>query len=286
VVRQGIANTDAAKAAFWNQIAAKMVDAKLPRISTYLKETHQLIIKKSDWTELVTARLGELYLWVEAFQKRESLTASLQEELYVALGKTVTKPEILSKNPSIKDVWFVLGKKEGIDVEGRNFRRVWLQGQTTKGFALILDFAFGNAGYEQQYMVGDLLGGDLTYYSNHYPQRATLENFQSVYSPLSISAYPNIQAFLKAYSQAIAQSPWLVQFPMILSDITPFLNEQNELQFQDLNQKIIATNAIPQATVWKILAVSGGQPIHIFGEWDGLGFEPLSMFLDGGLVVL
>lgn len=283
MVRQGIANTDAFKPSFWNQIAAKMVDAKLPRISTYLKETHQLIIQKQDWTELITARLGELYLWVEAFKKRESLAPLLQEELYVALGKTITKPEVLGKNPSIKDLWLVLGKKEGVDVEGRNYRRVWLQGQNYKKIALILDFAFGNAGYEQQYMVGDLLQGDLTYYSNHYPQRAILENLKSTVAPANIGAYTCIHDFLKAYSQAIAQNPWLVQFPIILSDIIPFLNERNELIFTDIHQKIIVSNTISQANLWKILAVSGGQPITIFGEWDGMGFEPLSMVTDGGI---
>lgn len=284
IVRQGIANTDVQKASFWNQAAAKMMDAKLPRISTYLKETHQLILQKQDWSELVVARLGELYLWIESFKKRAQLSEDLQDELYRLLGKTIKKADLIENNPSTKDHWLVLGKKEGVDIEGRNFRRIWLQGQSSHKEALILDFAFGSMGYEQQYIVGDLLEGKLVYYSLAYPQRAVFVHFQSakVYVPVSSKRYANISELLNHYSQAVASNPWLTLFPASLANVSAFMTPTKELQLRDFNNHVIPLHILEERTIWKILAISGGHPIHLFGEWNGLSFEPLSIIGPSG----
>ncbi len=288
IVRQGIANTDAQNASFWNQAAAKMVDAKLPKLSSYLKETYQLILQENDWTELVVARLGELYLWVEAFKKRELLSPSLQDELYNALGKTVKKADVLTNSPSTKDNWLVMGKKEGVDIEGGNYRRVWLQGQESIENALLLDYSFGNAGFDEQYTVGDLLKGKLAYYSSNYPQRAVFDSFEpaDLSAKVRARAFSNINGMLKAYSQAIAKNPWLPQFPAAIADVSTFMNNHNQLKIKDIQDNILPIGHLEEATIWKILAISGGHPIGLFGEWDGLSFEPLSLFSSTGVIQL
>jgi hypothetical protein len=286
LIRQGIANTAIQKASFWNQVAAKMVDAKLPRISTYLKETHQLIQQNQNWSELVVARLGELYLWVESFKKRSLLSPKLEEELYQSLGKIVKKADILEQHPSTKDLWFVFGKKEGVDIEGRSFRKIWLQGQKTKQQALILDYAFGSMGYEQQYIVGDLLDGALVYYSKAYPQRAIFESFDSakIYEEIQLDTYKDLNNALTSYGKALVQNPWLFSFPVGLSNLKAFMNAKKELQIKDVNDCMIPLTNLKEEVTWKILAISGGHSITLFGEWDGLHFEPLSMLTENGIV--
>jgi uncharacterized Zn finger protein len=286
LIRQGIANTDIQKASFWNQVAAKMVDAKLPRISTYLKETHQLIQQNQNWSEIVVARLGELYLWAESFKKRALLSPEMQEELYQSLGKIVKKATILEQHPKTKDLWFVLGKKEGVDIEGRSFRKIWLQGQKTKQQALILDYAFGSMGYEQQYIVGDLLDGALVYYSKAYPQRAIFESFDSakIYEKIEISTNKDLDSVLSSYGKALVQNPWLFSFPAGLSKLKAFLNDKKELQIKDINDTIIPLSNVKEEVMWKILAISGGHSVSLFGEWNGLHFEPLSMLTDQGVI--
>lgn len=286
LIRQGIANTAVQKASFWNQVAAKMVDAKLPRISTYLKETHQLIQQNQNWSEIVVARLGELYLWAESFKKRDLLSPNMQEELYQSLGKIIKKADILEQHPSTKDLWFILGKKEGVDIEGRSFRKIWLQGQQTKQQALILDYAFGSMGYEQQYIVGDLLDGALVYYSKAYPQRAIFESFDSakIYEKTELYTHKDLNSVLTSYAEALVQNPWLFSFPVGLSKLKAFMNDKKELQIKDTNNTIIPLSAIKEETLWKILAISGGHSVSLFGEWNGLHFEPLSMLTENGVV--
>jgi hypothetical protein len=37
---------------------------------------------------------------------------------------------------------------------------------------------------------------------------------------------------------------------------------------------------------WELLALSGGSPVGLFGEWDGESLLPLSAFAGGRLVAL
>jgi hypothetical protein len=39
-------------------------------------------------------------------------------------------------------------------------------------------------------------------------------------------------------------------------------------------------------TGWRLLALSAGHPIGLFGEWDGAAFKPLSVTAEGRFVVL
>ncbi len=282
IIRQGIANTDATKAAFWNAAAAKMVDAKLPSVGVFLKETQQLMHTQRDWSELVVARLGTLYSWVEAFKQREQLPPALQHALFARLGKTTTKAAVLAEGQTQRDQWLVLGSFEDVDVEGRDFRRVWLHGWNSGRRALLLDYAFGSVSYEHQYWTGSVWRGELAYYSPAFAQRATwvmaepLSNFSAV-QPLPSTTF---QAALGAYSKALSNNPWLQRFPMLLEDISAQWTTDGHLLLLDHNGQAIPLVELRPALQWKILALSGGHPIPLFGEWDGRAFRPLSG-LDG-----
>jgi hypothetical protein len=285
MVRQGIANTDATKAAFWNAAAAKMVDAKLPSVGVFLKETQQIMHEQHDWSETVVARLGVLYGWVEAFKQREQLPQALQHALFARLGKTTTKAAVVAEGRLQRDEWLVLGSFEDVDVEGRDFRRVWLYGWNSGRRALLLDYAFGAASYEQQYWVGSTWRGELAYYSPAYPQRATwvqgepLSNLDAV-KPLPSSDF---KTALVAYSKALSKNPWLMRFPVLLEDIAAQWTQQETLLLLDKNGQEIPLVPLHPPLQWKILALSGGHPITLMGEWDGRAFRPLSNLDSFGL---
>ncbi|MGH1337950.1 MAG: SWIM zinc finger family protein [Aureispira sp.] len=285
IVRQGIANTDAHKATFWNAAAAKMVDAKLPSIGVYLKDTQRIMNAQRDWSEAVVARLGTLYSWVEAFKQREQLSTALQHALFARLGKNTTKAAVVAEGRLQRDEWLVLGSFEDVDVEGRDFRRVWLHGWSSGHQALLLDYAFGSTSYEQQYWTGSVWRGTLAYYSPAYAQRATwvqaepLSNFSAV-QPLPSSSFKDA---LIAYSKALAKNPWLQRFPMLLEDISARWTEQGQLLLTDQMEQQIPLVVLHPTTQWKILALSGGHPITLMGEWDGRTFRPLSSLDSFGL---
>lgn len=286
LVRQGIANTEATQKAFWDQAAAKMVDAKLPSLGSYLKETYQTLRTHSDWSELVVQRLGVLYSLTQAFQQRERLPEALQQALYARLGKTMTKAQVIEQGIQQTDLWLVVAVREGEDVEGRAFRKVWLWGLKTQQWALLLEFSFGAVAYEQSYPLGSTWQGTLAFYSKAYPQRATWVHTQP--QPPAQHLLPTVptvslSTHLQQYSQALQQHPWLPSAPVALASLTAILDpKQNLLLFQ--GEQVLPCAALPESTQWTLLALSGGHPIDLMGEWNGQEFLPLSWLDELGLV--
>ncbi len=290
VIRQGVANMPMQQADFWYSIAAKMVDAKLPRLSSFLKETHQMILQSEDWLEPAVARLGELQLWITTFEQREQLPPVLQEELYSALGKTTKKADILATHPKVKGTWLVLTVVNQLDVEGRDYRKVWLQNLETGKFALILDYSFGGMGYEQQYFSGTVIKAALVYYSSNFAQRAICESYEivDIDNLPAVGITANFEALLEAYANALNISPWLVNLPVLLTDIVPhYYKEKDQIQLVDATQNSLPIRLLDDTAQWKLLAVSGGNPLTVFGEWDGTAFVPLSVIdAQEGVVLL
>ena len=53
----------------------------------------------------------------------------------------------------------------------------------------------------------------------------------------------------------------------------------------DKNQKTMPLD-VSEMTGWKMVALSGGRPFSIFGEWNGIAFRPLSAIAEGRFVTL
>jgi len=72
-----------------------------------------------------------------------------------------------------------------------------------------------------------------------------------------------------AYAEAIGRQPWLSQFPAVL-ELVPM---PAGCAADCTNKQVSLRVSTP--TNWKLVAVSGGRPLHLFGEWDGMSFRPL-----------
>lgn len=287
LIRQGFANVDIFNVDFWYKIATRMVDAKLPRISSYLKETREIIIDHDQWTDILMARLGELYLLVQTFKNRDKLSESQLSELLNAVGVTIQKSEVLEENAAVTDQWLVMGVKEDTDVEGRPFRRTWLRRGSAAENALILDYTFGTQGYEQHYVVGMWLQGELTYYPAHYAQRALLANAQTIAAPVLegvLRPFATFAALQKSYAEALSRNPWLISFPAVIANVLPSLQGKGGACLYDTNRVAIELTGFSKQFIFRLLAWSGGQPLCIFGEWNGTQFEPLSVCYEGQLL--
>jgi hypothetical protein len=78
-------------------------------------------------------------------------------------------------------------------------------------------------------------------------------------------------------TQALALNPWQPQFPLALADLTPYLQD-GCWHLQDQNGVLLLVD--PQfEDHWHLLALSGGRPLELFGEWDSRFFFPLAAWL-------
>lgn len=279
-VQTGLADLHTRDARYWDEWSAALVNAKLGSLAKRVKALPRLF-EQGDWHESLLGELGEIYLLVKGFQHIESLPIDLQQELFNTLGVSVKK-EVVLQTPPVHDHWWVLAKHEGVE-DNLRFRRVWLLGEESDDYALLLDFAWGNQGFPQDWQPGTRLKGELYFYPANFPQRALMKQFTLEHAPFEAIGFPDFLTFNAAYRAAIAQNPWLNLFPACLAQVRPFVVKE-ALFLLDLNGLQIPCRFQQAQLDWQLIALSAGEPIQVFGEWDGTHFFPLSATVEGRFI--
>ncbi|MBB4078639.1 hypothetical protein GGR28_001252 [Lewinella aquimaris] len=279
IARRGIADTMGQGTESWLAASASLTDAKLPGLAGRLR---RLATLGSDGTEAEIARtLGDLYLFVRAWRKHDELPHERRQELYQVAGVNTKRDELLRRAP-VQDHWLVLGTVEGREDRLR-YRRVWLRGERTRRFALLLDFAFGEMAFEQSWPLSGSFDGEIHFYPGSYPQRAIFPTPRAGGRPYNgLKGYDSFADMLDNYRRALAVVPWLLQYPVYLNAVRP-VRQSGELLLVD--EAGAAFPVQPDFTgFYRLLAVSGGAPMTVFAEFDGYRLLPLSILTDLGLV--
>ncbi|MEM6771716.1 MAG: hypothetical protein AAF597_14120, partial [Bacteroidota bacterium] len=168
LARRGIADTQAQGPDLLRAAAARLTDAKLPGPAGHLRRLANL---GTVGTESAFARtLGDLYLFVRAWKNRQHLSDNQHAELLQFAGMTTRKEDLLAQ-PPLHDHWLVMGTVAGQEDRLR-FRRVWLRGEKSRRFALLVDYAFGDRPFERSWPLAAAFEGSVHYYPGNYPQRA------------------------------------------------------------------------------------------------------------------
>lgn len=282
LVRQGLAVAKDQPLDYWDAFAARMVDAKLGSIGKQIRLVKGFL-GQEDWHERLLALIGDLHLFAQSFQQLDRLPPNLQDELISYAGVN-TKKEVVLSQKGIFDHWLILGQTFG-EEENLRYRRCWLLAEKSQQYALLLDFVFGQNNFEQQWPVGAAVRAEVVYYPASRPQRALLKEFgwsQQVFEGLN--GHPSFESMAKAYATVLAENPWLNIFPCLLDDVVPSL-EQGEIILIDQAKGYVSLGK-PITASWKLLALSGGHPISVFGEWNGNFFSPLTAIAAGRVVAL
>ena len=98
-------------------------------------------------------------------------------------------------------------------------------------------------------------------------------------TPGLVEAMPGQATALAAlgdYAAALAQNPWIERFPLALSAVVPARRREG-WAVADRDRRLLPLRPA-FAGGWELLALSGGGPVGVFGEWDGESLLPLSAF--------
>lgn len=281
LIRHGLASALSRDAAYWDTFAARMVDAKLGNISRRIRSFKNLQIAENPHEKLLS-EIAELYLFAKAFQQREQLPHEWQQELLNTAGISIKKEEVLVQK-GLQDEWLIASLSEKME-ENLRSRRTWLIGKNTGQAALLLDFAWSNADFAEHWNLGSKIRAEVVFYPGTYRQRALVKNFESTNDAFLPSGYADWAAFANSYAQALSQLPWLELFPVLIDDVTPVWGGKH-LLLVDRNGKQLPA-LVSEDTMWKIIAVSGGRSVQIFGEWDNHFIFPYTIFSDHRLISL
>lgn len=273
-IRQGFGHLQSQPNSTWDNIAARMTDAKLGAISRRLRILRERR-KEANWPELFFNELADFYLFSQAFDRLDTLSEAMQEELLSYGGRTIRKSDLLQQPPE-HDTWLVLGQNFGVE-EDLRWRRTWFWAEKLQKPALVLDFAFRDAPFEQEWIIGAAFEADMHYFPGINPFRAVVGEFVFSNEPfVDLNGVSSVEALAEQYAQGLSKNPFLSLLPVTLNDFAVILQEG---RFYALDrQQFYLPLSNQEEKNWKLLAVSGGQPISFFAEWDGQTLNPLSIF--------
>lgn len=276
LIRSGLVELDFATPQYFEEFAARMVDAQLGSIGKRIRSwTTFRDIYPDAWHEKLLDELGALYLFSKAFQNFATLPETLQDELLAQAGVT-TRTGNLFQQVGIQDDWLVLGQVKTPEPNNLTSRRTWLMGKISQTIVLSLEYAFGASDFTTLWLNGMVYSGKAVYYPAAYPLRVAFKSVDLAPDFSQVIGYQTIESFLCDYSEAVAQNPWLPQFPVLLSFVTPIFSE-NKFFLVDSEKKRVHTEG-GTFSPWELIALSGGHPISVFGEWNGQVLKTLNAF--------
>ncbi len=277
--RQGLATLEGHSREYWQNLAARMVDAKLGGIARRIRQ-FPILMGAEDWHEKLLTELGDIYLIVKGFQNMQQLPEPLQDDLLNLSGVNFKKGDVLEGGEAFQDYWLVAGQTETEEEVNLTARRTWLVGEESGKNVLLLDFAWGGNGYETGYKLGTVLRGEVAFYPSAYPQRALFKQFEYADRPFDLkNGYTTLSGFAGGYAAALAANPWLAFFPAFLKNVVPVFQSDGFVLVDQQGKQfhLLADEGLG----WKTVAISGGHPLSIFGVWDGRVFRPLSVVVNG-----
>ncbi|MEM7554430.1 MAG: SWIM zinc finger family protein [Cyanobacteria bacterium P01_A01_bin.84] len=283
LMRQGLATVQGKPLSFWDNVAARLVDAQAPGIAKIIKAMGSIPYSGVGWQERLLAQLGKVYLLIEGFKRIETLPVDIQADIRTQIGWNQTKEELGSKS-GIKDTWLIVGQQ--VESEDRlKVQRNWLWGKDCQQAALILNFAHHSQPLDISLIPGSCIDAELVFFESAYPLRAIVKNREEISTSVNeIPGYKSIQKMLQTYASSLAQNPWIETFPVGLHHIIP-IQIDNLWLIQDIENHQLPIK-LKFAKCWNLLALSSGHPIDIFGEWDGEYFLPLSIFVNNTFIVI
>lgn len=285
-VRTGLAQSDRSFRAF-ETIAARMVDAQAPGLAAALRQLPTTVATRTDWPDIVLREYARMHLLVAAHRQLDAAPPALSASIRTHIGYP-NPAEAVRAEPPVRDRWMVFGLR--VTEEERLYtRRTWLYGRVTRRWALIVDHSFGSPSFPADLpALGQLADAELHFYPGAAPLRALwgerhgpAEPFTTL--PADAERPATIAAALADHAAALGADPWLRSWPMLLVDVVPARTEQGwYVTESDGTALPIRATEGP----WTLLAVSGGHPVTVLGEWNADGLAPISVFATGEVIDL
>lgn len=274
LVRQGIADLPAKPVTYWREAAARLVDAQATGLAMWVRQLESAVSSGEGWQERTLLQMGRMQLLTDALQRLDSLPEPLRQDVRSSAGWAADKDEVMAHNDRVQDAWHVLGVSHD-ENEKLWERRVWLHGTATGRDALLLDFSHGGRRFDQVFVPGTRLNATLCFFPSAAPLRALL-----VDAPVDGSsgapggAVVSWDRALDSVASALGRQPWYQRLPVLLHHAIPVLRGRRWLARDAEGRE--APLRVSDDDGWQLLALGGGHPLTVFGEWHGVLWRPLA----------
>lgn len=279
-IRTGLAQMDRSPAAF-EAVAARMVDAQAPGIAAALRRLPAAVVGRSNWPEVMLGRFAWLRLLLMAHTKLDTVAEPLAATVRAHIGYAVAAESVLAE-PAVRDRWVTMGMRTS-EEERLHTRLSWLYGVHSGRWALLIDHSHGSPSFSARVPpIGLVAETELHFYPAAAPLRVlagTAGSAAATPDPGAVvAAAGTIADALNAFSTAAAADPWLESWPVLLRSVVPTRSGTEWLLAEPDGTAI---PLVEPAQPWRLLALSGGRPVTVFGLWDGRRLEAVSVLADG-----
>jgi hypothetical protein len=278
-VRQGLAASQQAGYRHWDDIAARMVDAQASGLAERLRELASVPHSGPGWEGRLLEEYSLLRLLAVAYRGQGGLPGPLRETVRSRIGFSLRQAEVLAGGEPVRDHWQVLGRRD-VDQDRIRARRTWLRGRKTGRPALVLSFAPAGAGLDDSLAPGTDIDASLVFYPGAVPLRAIVQARHDTAGGRPPDG-DSVAGLLAGYAAALAEDPWLDTWPAVL-EVTPSRSPGPAVS--DAAGEAVPLH--PEAGLcWTLLALSGGHPVTVAGEWTPRGLWPLTAWDEDGRAV-
>ncbi|MGW5387977.1 DUF5691 domain-containing protein [Nocardia sp. NPDC003963] len=280
-LRTGLAQTDRSHTAF-EAVAARLVDAQAPGPAAVMRRLPDAVVRRSDWPEVVLGRFAWLHLLIAAHRKLDTLPAPLAAAVRNRIGYPTSADAVLTE-PAVADRWLTVGMRT--DEEERiHTRLTWLYGMRTGRWALLVDHSFGSPVFTANTPpIGLAAEYEVHFYPVAAPLRAVAGPDREPSAPTAAelpetAGTHTVAAASTDFTTAAAADPWLESWPVLLRGVIPARQGEDWLLVESGGSALpLQTPAQP----WRLLALSGGRPVTVFGLWTGRRLEVISVAVGG-----
>ncbi|MFG2678494.1 SWIM zinc finger family protein [Streptomyces sp. NPDC048392] len=278
LLRGGLAGVGQAGYGLWEETAARMVDAQAPGLASRVRELGATPSSGPGWPVRLLEACALLHLLDQGWLRRERLPEDLAATVRSRVGLPAS-----ADGPPLRDHWLVLAQYDTADAR-LTTRRIWLYGAESDRTALLLSYGAAGRAPEQALPVGLTLDAEVSAYPGAGRQRAALGRRFAPPEPARIR--PRGVTTSRAadrYGEALRGDPWLDSVPVALEHVVP-VPDGDGWQLADAD----GDTALPLAGdtgnrpgLWRLVALSGGAPVTVFGECGHRGFTPLTAWPAG-----
>ncbi|MGW7338158.1 hypothetical protein [Streptomyces sp. NPDC054808] len=278
LLRGGLAGAEQAGGGLWEETAARMVDAQAPGLASRVRELGSIPSSGPGWPVRLLEECALLHLLDQGWLRREQLPDGLAATVRSRVGLKAA-----ADGPPVRDHWLVLAQYDTADAR-LTTRRVWLHGAESDRTALLLSYGAAGRAPELTLPVGLALDAELSAYPDAGRQRAALGRcFAPPEStPIRPRGLTTAQAAVR-YGEALRDDPWLDSVPVALDRVVP-VPDGDGWQLADADGDTalpLTRTTASQSGLWRLVALSGGGPVTVFGECGHRGFTPLTAWPAG-----
>ena len=272
-LRTGLSDPSLSDYGTWDQLAARLVDARAGSLANRVRRLAGLVGASSDWHAEVLAELGLLHLIAQAGRRVPELPGPLADAVATASGWQVRQADVLAGVPDTDD-WFVAGRSD-VREDRIEVRRLWLRGAASGRWAMLLSFAAYRQSLDATWTVGTVVRADLHRYPGGSLRALAGDRFADplpLFEPRAVT----VAAACDEIGGAIAAEPWQERHPATVRAAPTVSNGRWILADHTGSVPLIG----PERALAALVAASAGAPVAVTVEWSPWGVQPLTLHLD------